>query len=96
MVEEIGPENVVHVVPDNGSNYKKACKELREVYEHIAWTPCLAHTVNLMLKDIARRPEHAITIKQYKLISNWLHNHGQLNTMMRNAIGGELVNWNAT
>ena len=58
MVDEIGPENVVHAVTDNGSNYKKACKELREVYEHIAWTPCLAHTVNLMLKDIARRPEH--------------------------------------
>ena len=31
------------------------------MYEHIAWTPCLAHTVNLMLKDIARRPKHAIT-----------------------------------
>ena len=55
MVEEIGPEHVVHVVTDNGSNYKKACNELREVYEHIALTPYLAHTVNLMLKDIAQR-----------------------------------------
>ena len=56
MLEEIGPENVVHVVTDNGSNYKKACKELlSEVYEHIAWTPCLAHTVNLMLKDTFQR-----------------------------------------
>ena len=71
MVEEIGPENVVHVVTDNGSNYKKACKELLiEVYEHIAWTPCLAHTVNLMLKDIARMPEHGVMIKQCKRISN--------------------------
>ena len=67
MVEKIGPENVVHVVTDNGSNYKKACKELlSEVYEHIALTPCLSHTVNLMLKDIARRLEHAVMIKQYK------------------------------
>ena len=67
MVEEIGSENVVHVVTDNGSNYKKACKELlSEVYEYIAWTPCLTHTVNLMLKDIARRLEHAVMIKQYK------------------------------
>src|SRR6185437_14177813 len=87
----------MHVVTDNGSNYKKACKELlSDVYDHIAWTPCLAHTVNLMLKDIARRPEHGVIIKQCKRISNWLHNHGQLNTMMRNAIGGELVKWNAT
>ena len=28
MVEEIGPEHVVHIVTDNSSNYKKACKEL--------------------------------------------------------------------
>ena len=96
MVDEIGPENVVHIVTDNGSNYKKACKALGEVYEHILWTPCLAHTVNLMLKDIARRPEHGVMIKQCKRISNWLHNHGQLNTMMRNTIGGKLVKWNAT
>ena len=82
MVDEIGPENVVHIVTDNGSNYKKTCKAVGEVYEHILWTPCLAHTVNLMLKDIARRPEHSGTIKQCKRISNWLHNHGQLNTMM--------------
>ena len=68
MVDEIGPENVVHIVTDNGSNYKKACKALGEVYEHILWTPCLAHTVNLMLKDIARRPEHSGTIKQYKIL----------------------------
>ena len=94
MEEEIGPENVVHVVTDNGSNYKKACNELlSDVYDHIVWTPCLAHTVNLMLKDIARRPEHGVIIKQCKRISNWLHNHGQLNTMMRDAIGGELVKW---
>jgi hypothetical protein len=35
-------------------------------------------------------------IKQCKRISNWLHNYGQLNTMMRDAIGSELVKWNAT
>ena len=60
---EIGPENVVHVVTDNGSNYKKACKELREVYEHIAWTPYLAHTVNLILKDIARTTRKHVSLQ---------------------------------
>jgi hypothetical protein len=58
VVDEIGPEHIVHIVTDNVSNYKKACRQLREVYEHIVWTPCLAHTVNLMLKDIGQRPEH--------------------------------------
>ena len=76
MVEEIGPEHVVHVVIDNGSNYNKACRELGVQYHHIAWTPCLAHTVNLMLKDIGERYEHQGTIKVCKQISAWLHNHG--------------------
>jgi hypothetical protein len=49
-----------------------------------------------MLKDIAERYDHSGTIKQCKRISSWLHNHGQLNAMMRNAISGELVKWNAT
>jgi hypothetical protein len=96
VVVEIGPEHIVHIVTDNGSNYKKACRQLKEVYEHIIWTPCLAHTVNLMLKDIGKRPEHQVMITNCKRISAWLHNHGQLNTMMREAIGGELVKWNAT
>jgi hypothetical protein len=96
VVKEIGAEHIVHIVTDNGSNYKKACKALGWEFAHITWTPCLAHTVNLMLKDIGERTEHAGVISSCKRISAWLHNHGQLNAMMRKAIGGELVKWNAT
>jgi hypothetical protein len=49
-----------------------------------------------MLKDIGERPKHAGTISTCKQISAWLHNHGQLNAMMRKAINGEFVKWNAT
>jgi hypothetical protein len=52
VVKEIGAEHIVHIVTNNGSNYKKACKALGWEFAHI-WTPCLAHTVNLMLKDIS-------------------------------------------
>jgi hypothetical protein len=45
VVDDIGPEHIVHIVTDNGANY-------------IVWTPCLVRTVNLMLKDIGQRPEH--------------------------------------
>ena len=49
VVEKIGPELVVQIVTDNGSNYKKACEKLIEEYKHIFWQPCAAHTINLML-----------------------------------------------
>ncbi|KAM0853137.1 hypothetical protein ACQ4PT_051274 [Festuca glaucescens] len=70
VVEEIGHENVVQIVTDNGSNYKKACKTLVEQpeYDHIVWQPCAAHTVNLMLKDIAKFPEVDVIVKSAKQI----------------------------
>jgi hypothetical protein len=86
----------MHIVTVIGSNYKKTCKDVGKKYEHIVWTPCLAHTVNLMLKDIGERSNHQGMLQLCKRISAWLYNNGQLNTMMRREIGGELVKWNAT
>jgi hypothetical protein len=94
VVANVGENNVVQVIIDNGSNYKKACRLLTNEYLHIAWQPYLAHTINLMLKTIGEFPDHESVIDSAKLI--WLYNHGKLHTMMKNAIGGNLVRWNAT
>jgi hypothetical protein len=62
----IEQENVVQIVTDNGSNFKKAWKMLsREAteYKHIVWQPCLAHTINLMLKDIEKWAHHEAMIQ---------------------------------
>ncbi|KAJ1269626.1 hypothetical protein BS78_07G226100 [Paspalum vaginatum] len=96
VVVDVGIENVVQVVTDNGSNYKKACTVLTDEYPHIAWQPCLAHTINLMLKDIGKWAEHNACIESAQRICSWLYNSNSLHSMMRAAIGGELVKWNAT
>jgi hypothetical protein len=57
---------------------------------------CLAHTINLMLKTIIDFPDYESVIDSAKLIVRWLYNHEKLHTMMKNAIGGNLVRWNAT
>jgi hypothetical protein len=57
VVDDIGPENVVQLVTDNGANYKKACAKLIDKYPRIVWQPCAAHTINLMLKDIGKFSE---------------------------------------
>jgi hypothetical protein len=62
VAKEIGVEHIVHTVTNNWSNYKKACKAIGREFAPITWTPCLAHTIILMLKDIGERPEHAGTI----------------------------------
>jgi hypothetical protein len=96
VVADVGENNVVQVITDNGSNYKKACQYLTNEYLHIAWQPCLAHIINLMLKTIDEFPDHEFVIGSAKLIARWLYNHGKLYTMMKTAISGNLVRWNAT
>ncbi|KAL5127931.1 hypothetical protein HKD37_14G040273 [Glycine soja] len=56
IVEEVGEENVVQVVTDNGSNYVLAGKLLEEKRKHIYGTPCAAHCIDLMLEDIGKLP----------------------------------------
>jgi hypothetical protein len=96
VVIEVGENNIVHIITDNGSNYKNAHRYVTNEYRHIAWQPCLAHTMNIMLKTIGDFHDHESVIDSAKLISRWLYNHGRLHTMMKNVIGGNLVRWNAT
>jgi hypothetical protein len=96
VVANMGENNVVQIIIDSGSNYKKAYRYLTNEYLHIAWQPCLAHTINLMLKTITDFPDHESVIDSAKLIARWLYNHGKLHMMMKNAIGENLMRWNAT
>jgi hypothetical protein len=62
----------------------------------IVWQPCVAHTINLMLKEIRNFPEHDVVIQSARRVSRFLYNHNKLHSMIKEAIGGELVQWNAT
>ncbi|RDX66289.1 hypothetical protein CR513_54956, partial [Mucuna pruriens] len=56
IVEEIGEENVIQVITDNGIGGKKEF-----------WTPCASHCIDLMLEDIGKLPNHrAISLVFYK------------------------------
>ncbi|XP_052177542.1 uncharacterized protein LOC127791597 [Diospyros lotus] len=54
IVEFVGPNNVVHIVTDNGANYKAAGRKLSERYPTIRWSPCAAHCINLIMKDMLK------------------------------------------
>jgi hypothetical protein len=96
VVADVGENNIVQIIIDNGSNYKKVYRYLTNEYLYIVWQPCLAHIINLMLKTIGEFSNHESVIDSAKLIARWLYNHEKLHTMIKNAIGGNLVRWNAT
>jgi hypothetical protein len=85
----------VQIIADNGSNYKKACRMITHKFL-ILWQSCLAQTINLMLKATGDILEHKVVIQAGRRICRWLYNHNKLHAMMRAAIGGEHVKWNAT
>jgi hypothetical protein len=66
VILELGEEHIVQIVTDNGSNYKKACKLVSQKYR-IVWQPCLAHTINLMLKSIGEFPDHKAMIEAARM-----------------------------
>ncbi|CAI5460573.1 unnamed protein product [Closterium sp. Yama58-4] len=51
LIEKIGPEHVVAICTDGGSNYVSAGKLLQKKYPHLEIVPCATHVLDLLLKD---------------------------------------------
>ncbi|XP_077216017.1 uncharacterized protein LOC143850677 [Tasmannia lanceolata] len=90
VIEEVGEKNVVQIVTDNGSNYKKMGQKIMEKY-HIFWTPCVAHCIDLMLKDIGKIERVKNIVAEARSVTNFIYNHGYVLSLMREKCGGDLV-----
>ncbi|CAI6001455.1 unnamed protein product [Closterium sp. NIES-65] len=51
IIEKVGPEHVVAICTDGGSNYVSAGKQLQKKYPHIEIVPCASHVLDLLLED---------------------------------------------
>ncbi|WJZ92484.1 hypothetical protein VitviT2T_011474 [Vitis vinifera] len=65
VIKEVGIDNVVQIVTDNGSASVKAGKLLMKKF-NLYWTPCAAHCINLMFEDIGKRPSTAELMQSVK------------------------------
>ncbi|ERN05892.1 hypothetical protein AMTR_s00006p00266550 [Amborella trichopoda] len=52
IVEEVGDKHVVKFITDNARAFVSASSKLMEKRKHLVWTPCAAHNIDLMLKEI--------------------------------------------
>ncbi|KAH7285060.1 hypothetical protein KP509_33G010500 [Ceratopteris richardii] len=55
-VLEIGVQNVVQVITDNGSNCVSMGRMLEQEFPSIVWTPCAAHSIDLLIEDVGKVP----------------------------------------
>ncbi|XP_025674207.1 uncharacterized protein [Arachis hypogaea] len=75
VIEWVGSSNIVHVVTDNAANYVSAGKLIHEKYPNIFWSPCAAHCINLILKDIASLPHIADLASRASKVTVFVYSH---------------------
>ncbi|XP_031374103.1 uncharacterized protein LOC116188771 [Punica granatum] len=84
IVEQVGEENVVQIVTDNAVNYNAACEMLMEKRNKLFWTSCVAHCIDLMLKDLEKKIKvHELMIMKGRKITTFIYSRTLLITMLK-------------
>ena len=92
IVEMVGVKNVVHMVTDNAANYKASGALLCERYPTITWSPCAAHCINLIMKDICEMPHvHDLAVLASKVTCYVYNNKWPLNWMRQRQGWKEII-----
>ena len=90
VIKEVGEENVMQIVTDNGSAFVKARKLLMKKY-NLYSTSCAAHYIYLMFEDIGKRATILELITNACKITNFIYNHGFLLAKMRKVCRGDIM-----
>ena len=56
-IEFVGAENFVQVITDNATMCRAVGLIVEGNYQHIFWTPCVVHSLNLMLSKMGTQIE---------------------------------------
>ena len=83
IVSWIGPANIVHLVTNNAANYVAAGRILCGKYRNISWSPCAAHCLNLIFKEIGKMDHVAKLAKPASKITIFIYNHVTLQAWLK-------------
>ncbi|XP_072090528.1 uncharacterized protein [Arachis hypogaea] len=75
LLSGLGLVTLCMLVTDNAANYVSAGKLIHEKYPNIFWSPCAAHCINLILKDIASLPHIADLASRTSKVTVFVYNH---------------------
>ncbi|XP_065622878.1 uncharacterized protein LOC136064720 [Quercus suber] len=83
IVSWVGPANIVHLVTDNAANYVAAGRIVCGKYRNISWSPCAAHCLNLIFKEIGKMDHIVKLAKRASKITVFISNHVALQAWLR-------------
>ena len=87
VIECVGPLNLVHIVTNNATNYVATGRLISQKHKHINWSPCAAHCLNLIFKDISKMDHVAELVRRASKVSIFVHNHVALLSWLRKIDG---------
>eukprot|EP00253_Pinus_taeda_P014332 PITA_14332 len=90
-IESVGPHKVVQVITDNAHVCKVAGLIVEGQYDHIFWTPCAIHSLNLMLAKIGEIEWINEIYVAAKEIQMFITNHSMSQTIYRGFTKLELL-----
>jgi hypothetical protein len=94
-IESVGPDNVVQVITDNAKVCRAAGALVEARYDHIYWTPCTVHSLNLVMKAIGTQIEWVKEIyEEGEEIQMFVTNHHMSQAIFRTYSHLELLKVN--
>ncbi|CAH1420053.1 unnamed protein product [Lactuca virosa] len=74
-IEDVGAQNVIHVVTDNVANNMATAKLLIEKRPNMFWNSCASHTIDLMLEAIGKEGKFKEWIAKVKTLTIFIYAH---------------------
>ena len=71
VIGEVGHQYVVQIITDNASVMKATGSIVETEYPHIFWSPCVVHTLNLVLRNICA-PKNSLQNEVAYNECNWI------------------------
>ncbi|CAI5520470.1 unnamed protein product [Closterium sp. Naga37s-1] len=75
VIDEVGPENVVAVCTDGGSNYASAATKIASTWPHIEHVPCATHVLDLMMEGVGKMGWAQGLVEKGEMMINFVRNH---------------------
>jgi len=89
----VGASNVVQFISDSEASNKRAGMLLESRYPHLFWTPCVAHGLNNLMKDIGALPWIAPTIQKGRDVVTFIYRHHYSLALYRRLTNKELLKY---
>lgn len=71
MINKVGAQHIVQLVTDETS-FKAIERMTHKEFPTIVWTPCAAHCMNIMFKDISKMQDLNDTMKEVRTLTSFI------------------------